>query len=119
MSKKQILSVINVIEYVALIVATIAVLTSQFVPYLAFVLVGMASYCVGFLIVSIRAVLNCVEIFWASKQTNGEEQALVTTKQVEVLNSKKEKVHAVLSAIMWIALFVFALVVLILYPKVV
>ena len=117
MSKKQVLSVINIIEYIALIVATIAVLTFQFVPYLACIFVGMSCYCAGFLIASVRAVLNCIEIFWASKQAQGKGQALVTTKQIEVLNSKKERIHAVLSAIMWIALFVFALVVLILYPR--
>lgn len=117
MNKKQILHVINLVEYVSLIIATIAVLISQFVPYLACVIVGMSFYALGFLLASIRAVINCVEIFIASKRVSGENEALVTTNRVEVLNSKKEKAQAVLSALLWFLLFAFALVVLILYPK--
>lgn len=117
MNKKQILHTINIVEYATLIIATIAVLISQFVPYLACVIVGMSFYALGFLLASVRAVINCIEIFNASKQVSGESEALVTTNRVEVLNSKKEKVQAVLGAILWILLFAFALVVLILYPK--
>ncbi len=115
--KKNILKVMSLIEYVSLILATVAVLTFQFLPYLICIMVALGCYTLGFFMASIRSVLNCVEIFFASKQVNGEEQALVTSSKVEVLNSKKERVLAVLGAIMWIALFAFALVVLILYPK--
>ena len=66
---------------------------------------------------SIRSIFNCVEIFKASKLVSGENEALVTTKKVEVLNSKKEKASAVLNVILWVGLLAFAVVVLILYPK--
>ena len=119
-NKKQILQVINILEYVAFIAATVMVLTSQFLPqYYLFVIIGLSCYVVGFFIAGFRAVLNCVEIFNASRLVNGEKQALVTNSKVEVLNTKKEKTQAILNAILWILLFVFALIVLILYPKVV
>lgn len=117
MSKKQVLKVLNIIEYALLIIATVAVLTSQFLPYLSLVLVGMSAYVVAFFLSGIRALVNCVEVFRASKYVNEENGALIVKKDIEVLNSKKEKVQAVLNSILWVSLFVFALVVLILYPK--
>ena len=117
-NKKPILQVINILEYVTFIAATVAVLTSQFLPqYYLFVIIGLSCYVVGFFIAGFRSVLNCVEIFNASRLVNGEKQALVTNSKVEVLNTKKEKTQAILNAILWILLFAFALVVLILYPK--
>lgn len=115
MAKKLFIKIVGVAEYIALIIATVFVLVSQFVPQMWIVVVGMIGYVVGFLFSSIRSVFSCVEIFSASKMVAGEESALVTTNQVEVLNSKKEKVVAVLGAIMWIAVFVFALIVTIWY----
>ncbi len=115
MAKKSFVKIISIVEYLALIVATVAVLVSQFIPKLAIVIVGLSAYTIGFLFSSIRSVFSCVEIFSASKLVGDENSALVTTNQVEVLNSKKEKVRAVLGAIMWIAIFAFSLVVLIWY----
>lgn len=114
---KKFLQVVNILEYVALITATVAVLISQFLPYLQCIITGLVAYVVGFLIASFRAVLNCIEVFTASKRVVDENSALVTSSSVEVLNSKKERTHAVLSVVLWVALLVFALVVLILYPK--
>lgn len=116
-NKKSILHFISITEYVALISATVAVLVFQFKPYLWCIITALACYVLAFFIASIRAVLNCIEIFNASKLVNQEDQALVTTSSVEVLNSKKEKRTAVATTIVWLLLLAFAIVVLILYPK--
>lgn len=115
MKNKLFVKIIGILEYITLIVATVAVLVSQFIPKTIIVVVGLFGYVCGFLFSSIRSVFSCVEIFSASKMVSGEDSALVTTNQVEVLNSKKEKTVAVLGAIMWIAVFAFSLVVAILY----
>lgn len=117
MLKKVVLTIFNIIEYVALCVATGAVLVSQFVSPYVFVLIGLYGYCIGFFFSGVKSVLSCVEIFSASKQVNEEYSALVVTNNVEVLNSKTEKRRAVFGAIVWLCLFAFALVVLIMYPR--
>lgn len=115
MDKKLFVKVVGIIEYVALIVATISVLISQFVPKVWIVILGLCGYVVGFLFSATRSVFSCIEIFSASKMVSEEDSALVATNQVEVLNSKKEKIRAVVGAIVWVAVFVFALIVAIWY----
>lgn len=115
MAKKSFIKVISIIEYLALIVATVAVLVSQFIPKLFIVIIGLSGYVIGFLFSSIRSVFACIEIFSASRKVDGEESALVVTNSVEVLNSKKERASSVVSAIIWLAIFAFSLVVLIWY----
>jgi hypothetical protein len=81
-------------------------------------LTAISLYVAGFFVMSTRAIFNLVELAISIKKVNNEESSLVTSTSKEVLSSKKELRHAVVSSLIWTALFAFALVILILYPKV-
>ena len=114
--KKKILSAISLVEYGCLIASAIAVLIFQFLPYYECIMVALWCYVVGFGLSTIKAIVLCIEIFVASRRVKGEDEALVTSTTFEVLKSKKQKVKAVLTVLLYAAIFAFAIVVLVMYP---
>ena len=116
MTKKSWVYLFNSLQYVFLVGATIAVLTFQFIPSTSCLITAICLYVAGFFVMSTRAIFNLVEVAISIKRVKHEESSLVTSTSKEVLNSKAELGHAIVSSIIWTALFAFSLVILILYP---
>lgn len=119
MTRKTWIYLFNCLQYAFLIAATVAVLTFQFVPSVYCVLTAISCYVAGFFVMSVRAIFNLIELIVSIKRVTNEKSSLVTNNSKEVLNSKAELGHAIMSSIIWTALFAFALAILILYPKVI
>lgn len=112
--KKNIINLLYVLQYAFFLVATCAVLASQFIANANLVLVALLSYTLGFLVTLIKGLINAVEVFVASKIV-GNNSALVSNSKLEVLDSKKEKFKQVLLNILWLAMFGFSLAITIIY----
>lgn len=115
MNKKLLIQILATTQYVFLVAATVAVLTFQFIPSIYCVLTALICYCLGFFVMSTRAVANLVEIIIASKRVKEENSSLVTEGTKEVLNSKSELSHSIISSLIWLACFGFSLAVTISY----
>ncbi len=109
------LKVLTVIQYASLIIATICVLVFQFLAHVVCVYLALGFYTLGFLIVMVRSILTTTEIFLASKQEQKEGALLLKKGGVDYVNTKSERIWAIISCLFWVAVFGFSLVVLIMY----
>lgn len=119
MTKKLWIYLFNCLQYVFLVSATVAVLTFQFVPSIYCVLTAICCYVAGFFVMSVRAIFNLIEVIVSIKKVKDEKSSLVTNTSKEVLSSKAELRHSIISSIIWLSLFAFSLAILIMYPKVI
>lgn len=115
MNKNTAQSVSMSLQYAFFLIATVAVLTYQFVSSIYCIMIAMIGYVVAFGIASITAIMNLIELVVASKKVSHESDSLVATGNKEVLHSKKELTHNIISTIVWSAMFIFAVVVMITY----
>ena len=112
--KKNIINTLYTFQYVFFLTATCAVLSAQFIANANIVFAALIAYTTGFLVTLIKGIINAVEIFFASSVV-GNENALVSNSKLEVLDSKKERVKAIIINILWLAMFGFSLAVTIMY----
>ena len=103
------------LQYAFFLIATVAVLTYQFVSSIYCIMIAIIGYVLAFGIASVTAIVNLIEIVVASKSVSNEDAALVASSNKEVLHSKKEVWNCVLSTIVWSAMFIFSVVVMITY----
>ena len=112
--KKNIINFLYTLQYICFLTATCAVLTAQFIANSNLVVVALISYSAGFLVTLIKGIIHAIEVFYASKIV-GDDNALVSNSKLEVLDSKKEKIKAVILNILWLVMFGFSLAVTIMY----
>lgn len=111
---KKLCDVLNVVEYIAFMVATALVLVFQFNGLPVFVTVALVVYVIGFGIICAIGVMQTVDIFRAAKQT---DNVVVTNKngESEQVNIKYEKSMKILKTVLAGLFTIFTLIVLILY----
>lgn len=115
MNKNLVLSISMSLQYAFFLIATVAVLTYQFISSIYCIIVAIIGYVVAFAIASITSIFNLIDLLVASKKVSQEDTSLVASANKEVLHSKKEVWQSVFSAVIWTLLFIFSLVVLITY----
>lgn len=109
------LKILTIIQYAALLVATIGVLVFQFIPHEICMYLSLGLYALGFLIIMLRNVLTTIEIFIASLKEQRALRVMVETSRVQILNTIKERIWSVITSLFWVAVFGFSLSVLIMY----
>lgn len=113
---KKIVNSLNIVEYVAFVLATIFVVVFQFTALPIFVVLALSIYTVAFLIVFAIAVIQCKEYFDKTRGVKIEKSKEKETKDGdEIVDIKHEKAWAIIKAVASGLFAIFTLVVLILY----
>lgn len=111
---KKFYEVLNAIEYIAFIVATVFVLVFQFTGAPVFVTVALGIYVFGFGVICLIGILQTVEIFKAAKETN-KVVAKNSDGDNQQVNIGYEKTMKIIKTIIAGLFTIFTLIVLILY----
>ena len=127
--KRDIIKIVDYSKYVAFIAATICVFIFQFIAVEMCITLALSFYVVAFGLMSFSSIMHASELFNASKQGSivttmqikdeDIEEDLdikkVTKEDIEFVNSKAEKVWAIVGSIFYGIFTIFSFVVLVLY----